>query len=76
MSIEPVGASSSKAGIEMTYTPKWGVVGRVMDLLMIRPMMRRTFAKVIDGLELHAKTGQAVGKNGVLEPASPLIKAV
>jgi len=75
MSIEPVGANSSKAGIEMTYTPTWGVIGRVMDLLIIRPMMKKTFAKVIDGLELHAKTGQAVGKNGVLEPASRLAKA-
>lgn len=76
MSIEPVDANSSKAGMEMTYTPTWGVIGRVMDLLIIRLMMRKIFAKVIDGLELHAKTGQAVGKNGVLEPASPLIKTV
>ena len=76
MSVEPNGAHSSNAGIEMTYTPKWGVVGWVMDLFMIRPMMRRTFSKVIDGLELHATTGQAVGKNGVLEPSSRLVKAV
>jgi len=76
MSIEPVGSYSSKAGIEMTYTPTWGVVGWVMDLLIIRLMMRKTFSKVIDGLELHVNTGQAVGKNGVLETASPLIKAL
>jgi len=75
MSIEPVGANSSKAGIEMTYTPTWGVVGWVMDLLIIRLMMRRTFTKVLDVLELHATTGQAVGKNLVLEPTASVIKA-
>jgi hypothetical protein len=37
-----------------------------MAAVMMRPMMKKIFGKVLKGLNDHASTGQLVGKDGVL----------
>ncbi len=67
MHVEPAGPQSSAVTFEMNYVPKWGFLGRVMDVLLIRMMMRHTFGKVIRGLKHHARTGEVVEKSGEAE---------
>ena len=50
--------------IEMTYVPKWGIVGKILNLLVLRMAMRSTFSKVLAGLKHHVETGELIGKNG------------
>ncbi len=57
--------------IEMTYVPKWGIFGKVLDVLVLRMAMRSTFNKVLKGLKHHVETGELIGKNGKPTPRSP-----
>ena len=34
-------------------------------VLMMKPMMRKIFAQVLQGLEHHARTGEIIGRDGV-----------
>ena len=59
-----IDSDRSEVYIEMNYTPKWGIFGKIMDVLVMRMAMRSTFNKVLKGLELHVETGELIGKNG------------
>ena len=52
----------------MNYVPKWGILGKIMDVLVLRMAMRHTFNKVLKGLQLHLETGEVIGKNGKPAP--------
>ncbi len=64
--VEERGADRAAVTIEMTYTPKFGPVGWLMDRMMIRRMMPKMFASVLRGLEDHVRTGQEIGEDGIL----------
>jgi len=68
MGVNKIDSGRSEAYIEMTYLPKWGIFGKIIDVLVLRMAMRSTFNKVLKGLELHIKTGEAIGKNGKPTP--------
>jgi hypothetical protein len=40
----------SRAYMEISYRPKYGLLGRLLDLVMLRRTMRRLMTKVLDGL--------------------------
>ena len=50
----------------MSFEMKYGVFGKIMGFLLIRPVIKKTFTKVLKGLNDHATTGQLVGKKGAL----------
>jgi len=66
MRVKPSGAEQSDVTIEMEFDPKYGVLGKVMAAVMIKPMMKKVFGQVLKSLSDHASTGQLVGKGGVL----------
>lgn len=68
MSVKPIGPDKSIVTLEMTYTPKWGVFGKIFDLLVLRMAMRQVFKKVLNGLQRHIETGRDIGKGGKLLP--------
>lgn len=49
LAVEPEGAGSVLR-MTMQYRPRWGVVGRLVEPVLLRPMMRRTMRRVIGGL--------------------------
>ena len=61
--VHPDGADRSVVRFSMEYTVKWGPLGWVMGQVMMKPMMRGMFAKVLRGLEHHVRTGENVGKD-------------
>ncbi len=70
MGVKKIDSQRSEVHIEMNYVPKWGILGKIMDVLMLRMAMRHTFNKVLKGLQLHVETGQLIGKGGKPTPVS------
>ena len=71
MWIEKIDAQRSKVHIEMEYTPKWGILGVILNALVLRFALQSVFKKVLTGLQTHLKTGKLIGKNGKPTPISP-----
>ena len=74
MRVEKIDSHRSKVHIEMNYTPKWGIFGKILNVLVLRFAMQSTFKKVLKGLELHVETGELIGKNGKPIPHTSLTK--
>ncbi len=70
MGVKKIDSHRSEVHIEMSYVPKWGILGKIMDVLVLRIAMRSTFNKVLKGLQLHVETGELIGKNGKPIPHS------
>ncbi len=64
MRVKAIDSQHCEVQIEMTYVPKWGILGKVLDVLVLRMAMRSTFNKVLKGLKHHVETGDLIGKNG------------
>ena len=64
MGVNEIDPLHSEVYLEMSYTPKWGIFGRIIDVLMLRMVMRYVFNKVLKSLQHHVETGELIGKNG------------
>ncbi len=64
MRVEKIDSDRSKVHIEMNYVPKWGIFGKILDVLILRMVMRQTFNKVLKGLQHHVETGELIGEKG------------
>ncbi len=56
--------NGSRVVMRMDYTPKWGPLGKLMDVMMMRERFRATLAGVLEGLQTHLETGAVVGEDG------------
>lgn len=61
MGVNKIDEHHSQVFLEMTYTPKWGILGKIIDVVMLRMAMRRIFAQVLKGLQHHVETGELIG---------------
>ncbi|NRB40194.1 MAG: SRPBCC family protein [Pseudomonadales bacterium] len=66
MSVESAGNNASHVTLQMDFKVKYGFIGKIMGLIMMKPFMKMVFAKVLKGLNDHATTGLLVGKKGAL----------
>ena len=64
--VKSSGSDSCVVSLEMEFDMKYGILGKLMAAVMIKPMMKKLFAKVMHSLQDHASSGQLVGKGGVL----------
>ena len=64
MLVKADGPSRSSVTITMNFQMKGGALGRVAGTLVVRPMMQRMFKRVLNGLDLHVRTGVSIGKDG------------
>ncbi len=64
MRVNIIDSHRSEVQIEMTYLPKWGIFGKILDVLVLRIAMRSVFNKVLKGLQHHVETGELIGKKG------------
>jgi carbon monoxide dehydrogenase subunit G len=53
--VAEVGPDTSEVCVVMRFEPKFGVLGKLMAAMMMRPMMRRMFAEVLAGLSAHVR---------------------
>lgn len=55
LGVKSLGNNQSEVFMEMEYTMKMGVVGAMMDVLMMRSMMKKNMDKVLSGLSTSAR---------------------
>ncbi len=63
ISLQPHGAETIVV-FSFEYEPKFGLLGKVMDVMMMRGQFRKMLGEVLDGLETHLRTGAVVGPDG------------
>jgi ribosome-associated toxin RatA of RatAB toxin-antitoxin module len=69
LSLSQTADGKTKVQATIDYQPKYGVFGKVMNALLIRPKFTKILGHVLETLEVHAKTGALIGKNGVVVAA-------
>ena len=57
------GDERTQVTMSLDYDMKYGPLGWLMNLLVLRPIMRKLFGAVIAGLEHHLLTGEKIGQN-------------
>ena len=53
--VRPNAGGGSTVYMDFEYTPSFGILGRIMNLVMLRPMMTSMLQKVVDGLAQKAE---------------------
>lgn len=66
MSLKKAGDKSTFVTLQMSYDMKYGVLGTILAYLMIQPVMKITFVKVLKGLNDHLTTGKLIGEKGAM----------
>lgn len=57
----PNSDSSTRVKLHIDYKLKYGPVGVLMDLVMVRRMYRKTMSELLAGLKHHVETGEEIG---------------
>jgi hypothetical protein len=50
LTVEPLGPSRARAAMRLEYLPKFGALGWLLDVVMLRRMLRRQCEQVLQGL--------------------------
>ncbi len=66
MSVTPLADGTARVSMAMDFRAKWGPAGWLMSQVMMKPMMKRLFGKILKGLAQHVETGDIIGKDGVV----------
>ncbi len=67
LGVRSTGANTSVATMEMSYDPKYGPLGLLINALILKSAMRKMLSRVLTGLAHHTTTGELVGKGGKSE---------
>lgn len=67
--LQPRGPSETIATFTLTFTMKMGPVGWLLGNLVVKRVMKKTLNQLLQGLDDHLRTGQRVGKDGLLQAA-------
>lgn len=62
MKVTTINDNSCVIYMSTDFEMKGGIFGKLMGALLMKPMMKGIFKKVMTGLAYHAKTGETVGK--------------
>ena len=62
MSVKAIDANSCEIFMSADFVVKGGPLGLLMGSLLMRPMMKGVFKKVMTGLAYHAETGELIGE--------------
>ncbi|KAA3654736.1 MAG: SRPBCC family protein [Chloroflexi bacterium] len=69
--VEPSG-SGTKVSTSLNYSLKYGIIGRLMNALMVDRFMKKGFSGLLAGLKHYAETGKEVnGAKGLQFTAVP-----
>lgn len=64
MRVTPIDANSSQVRVATTYTPKWGLFGKLLDFLLFKMIVNHAVDRVLNGLQHHVETSEPIGKGG------------
>jgi len=74
MRVKEIGANSSELYMSSDFVVKAGPLGWLMGFLIMRPMMKGVFKKLMSGLAYHTVTGKRIDEK--LPPNEELAKIV
>lgn len=63
---DDAGSAATRVRVTMRYRMKGGLPGRLFGRLLMQPMMKKMLAGVLDGLDVHCRTGKRIGRKGVV----------
>lgn len=58
LGVMPQATGGSQVYMEFSYDPKFGLLGKIMNVVVLKYMMSRLLQKVVDGLAEKAEIGQ------------------
>jgi|GEM_PF-234958 len=61
--LQPTAAGGTRVTMSMDYIVKFGPLGQLMDLMMMKRMMNATLGRILGALDHHLATGELVGKD-------------
>jgi len=61
--VEADGDDRTLVTMTLDYGMKYGPVGWLMNVVMLRPILRKLFASVLAGLDHHLVTGEHIGQD-------------
>ena len=61
--VQELGPEQTKVIVEMSYRPKLGPFGALMNAVLLRGRIRKLLGKVLQGLQRHLETGAYIGKD-------------
>ena len=64
MAVRAGEAGTSIASLGTSYEPRFGLLGRLLDWILLRHIMTFGFARILKGLETHLRTGRWIGLSG------------
>ncbi|WDD98057.1 SRPBCC family protein [Thalassomonas actiniarum] len=72
--VEKISDTSCEVSMHMDFVVKFGPLGALMGMAMMRPMMKGVQKKMLSGLAYHAFTGKTIGSK--LPPSAELAPAL
>lgn len=64
MRVEVLDEHTSLVTLSIHYIPKWGLLGKLLDFLLLRVSFRFVLSRVLKSLKQHIETGAVIGKGG------------
>lgn len=62
MKVTPIDSNSCQLYMSTDFEMKGGIIGKLIGTLLMKPMMKGIFRKIMTGLAYHTKTGEVVDK--------------
>ncbi len=63
IALKSIATGGTQIVFTMNYEMKWGVLGTLMNAMMVRGQMAGLMKDVLDGMEHHLQTGEEVGEH-------------
>ncbi|MCO4771110.1 MAG: SRPBCC family protein [Deltaproteobacteria bacterium] len=63
ITLKPLTGGQTQVSMILTYSMKFGVLGKLMDVAMVRGQMSKLMNEVLAGMAHHLRTGETVGEN-------------
>jgi hypothetical protein len=69
LGVEAIGTNQTRVYMKVNYQPKWGPIGFIMNIMMIKPLLTKVLNGILVGFKLHVETGQPVQSFRTLQVA-------
>jgi ribosome-associated toxin RatA of RatAB toxin-antitoxin module len=69
ISVTPLAGSGTQVTFTLNYEMKFGVLGQLMNVAMVRGQMNKLMTRVLAGIDHHLTTGELVGEDFVAQAA-------
>ena len=70
MLVEPIDERTSRVTVDASYSTAWGILGKALDVLLLRVGVGYALNRVRKSLQHHMETGELIGRSGKSVAAS------